>query len=305
MPALKKILYVTSHPEVAGNEAAVKQALYSANALQAELHCLMVHSLAADFRHHQLLNDKLQQSFADAAGAIGVPVVEPAVTLSAGKQVAIEIIRHVISGGFDLVIKSPETEQSTLPGFVSVDMRLMRKCPCPVWLCRPNHDREMRIGVAIDPNYDEVAGRQLSLDLLKLGQQINRLYKHDKLHVLSCWHSDLETSQGNPFLQMDAGQVEKHVEETRKQHHQALMSLLDESSIKPDSVAMHHQKGAPMKLIPRLVKEEAIDLLIMGTVARTGIPGFIIGNTAENILRKLDCSVLAVKPAGFVSPVQP
>jgi hypothetical protein len=32
---------------------------------------------------------------------------------------------------------------------------------------------------------------------------------------------------------------------------------------------------------------------------------FIIGNTAERILDTIDCSVLVVKPEGFVSPVAP
>jgi len=41
----------------------------------------------------------------------------------------------------------------------------------------------------------------------------------------------------------------------------------------------------------------------MGTVARTGIKGLIIGNTAEVILNGIQCSVLAVKPDGFVSPL--
>jgi nucleotide-binding universal stress UspA family protein len=41
----------------------------------------------------------------------------------------------------------------------------------------------------------------------------------------------------------------------------------------------------------------------MGTVARTGINGLLMGNTAEMILTQIDCSVLAVKPQGFVSPV--
>jgi nucleotide-binding universal stress UspA family protein len=41
----------------------------------------------------------------------------------------------------------------------------------------------------------------------------------------------------------------------------------------------------------------------MGTVCRTGIPGLIIGNTAERVLDVVDCSVLTVKPEGFVSPV--
>ncbi len=43
--------------------------------------------------------------------------------------------------------------------------------------------------------------------------------------------------------------------------------------------------------------------VVMGAVARTGIPGFIMGNTAETILNQIGCSVLAVKPPGFVTPV--
>lgn len=48
----------------------------------------------------------------------------------------------------------------------------------------------------------------------------------------------------------------------------------------------------------------ALVLLVMGTVTRTGIQGFLIGNTAEQILQRVACSVLAVKPDGVVSPVQ-
>ena len=43
--------------------------------------------------------------------------------------------------------------------------------------------------------------------------------------------------------------------------------------------------------------------IVMGTVCRTGIPGFFIGNTAEYVLSRVHCSVLTMKPAGFVSPV--
>jgi nucleotide-binding universal stress UspA family protein len=49
---------------------------------------------------------------------------------------------------------------------------------------------------------------------------------------------------------------------------------------------------------------EGVDVLVMGTVARGGIPGMLIGNTAERVLRKLPCSVLTVKPDGFESPVR-
>jgi nucleotide-binding universal stress UspA family protein len=42
----------------------------------------------------------------------------------------------------------------------------------------------------------------------------------------------------------------------------------------------------------------------MGTVARGGIAGLLVGNTAERVLKRLSCAVLALKPEGSVSPVR-
>lgn len=50
-------------------------------------------------------------------------------------------------------------------------------------------------------------------------------------------------------------------------------------------------------MMQKVIREEKIDVLVMGTVARTGSPGFIIGNTAESVVQQLS------KPNGFVSPV--
>jgi hypothetical protein len=63
---------------------------------------------------------------------------------------------------------------------------------------------------------------------------------------------------------------------------------------------IHLLKGDAEALIPALAKKR-IEIIVMGTVIRTGIAGFIVGNTAENILQRVDCSVLTVKPDGFVS----
>ncbi len=58
-------------------------------------------------------------------------------------------------------------------------------------------------------------------------------------------------------------------------------------------------------LIAEWVKTAHVDLIVMGTVARTGIPGLLIGSTAASILQRVNCSVLAVKPDGFASPPVP
>lgn len=63
----------------------------------------------------------------------------------------------------------------------------------------------------------------------------------------------------------------------------------------------HLVKGDPADVTSRFVKDEGINLLVMGTVARTGVPGFFIGNTAEEILHAINCSVLSIKPEDFVA----
>ncbi|MDZ7712715.1 MAG: universal stress protein [Rhodovibrio sp.] len=66
----------------------------------------------------------------------------------------------------------------------------------------------------------------------------------------------------------------------------------------------HVVRGNPRSAIPRMVGELGADLLVLGTVARTGVPGLIIGNTAEDVLNSVDIGIVAVKPPGYVSPVQ-
>ena len=51
------------------------------------------------------------------------------------------------------------------------------------------------------------------------------------------------------------------------------------------------------------IEQHNIELIVMGTISRKGITGMLIGNTAEKLLPFLSCSVLAVKPANFESPV--
>ena len=66
---------------------------------------------------------------------------------------------------------------------------------------------------------------------------------------------------------------------------------------------VHPHHGTAATVIPELARQLHADLVAIGTVARTGIAGWLIGNTAEAILEQLQCSVVAVKPSGFVSPV--
>ncbi len=60
---------------------------------------------------------------------------------------------------------------------------------------------------------------------------------------------------------------------------------------------VHLMHGEAAEVIPQFVSGHGTDLLVMGTIGRTGLSGILMGNTAERILNRVECSVLAVKPA--------
>jgi len=64
-----------------------------------------------------------------------------------------------------------------------------------------------------------------------------------------------------------------------------------------------HLVKAARREIPVLAQQLEVDLVVMGTVARTGIPGLIMGNTAEASSSSSIARWLAIKPPGFVTPV--
>jgi nucleotide-binding universal stress UspA family protein len=86
-------------------------------------------------------------------------------------------------------------------------------------------------------------------------------------------------------------------------HRRALDELLNESGLEHLPWNVHLVKGPADHVVQAVVDRSRINLLVMGTVARTGIRGVVIGNTAEQILETVPCSVIAVKPPGFVSPL--
>jgi nucleotide-binding universal stress UspA family protein len=72
----------------------------------------------------------------------------------------------------------------------------------------------------------------------------------------------------------------------------------------PDDVKTKIVYGDPGEVIPRYAEEQMMDIVVMGSVARVGIPGLLVGNTAEKIVGKIENSVFSIKPDGFVSPVK-
>jgi nucleotide-binding universal stress UspA family protein len=97
--------------------------------------------------------------------------------------------------------------------------------------------------------------------------------------------------------------VDHIVGQAMNRHARFLDQLIEKTPMSSVVPAKHLVRGRPADAIIDFVASHLIGLLVMGTVGRTGIPGLLIGNTAERVLGEVTCSVLALKPRGFVSPV--
>lgn len=217
---------------------------------------------------------------------------------------AIHIIRHVLRDAHDLVIKEAEPKEGG-KGFSSTDMTLLRKCPCPVWLARPisRSRKEIRVAVAISPENRDQAEYDLSVRLLQLSRSLADTCSGE-LDIICCSDYQFEEYlRRNSRVRIPDETILTAVQKVQSQHHASLSRLIQDSGI-GGTYHIRYLKGHADKAIPNFIETKAVDILVMGTVARTGILGFLIGNTAENVVERLGCSLLALKPNGFVSPVK-
>jgi len=187
-------------------------------------------------------------------------------------------------------------------------MHLLRKCPCPLWLFKPRPDAgsPLRLLAAIDPDRDTPGDDRLTRTILELGTSLRRREPGATLDILHCWHAPYEnTLAHNVFVKAGAEEIRRYVQQIETAHRAAFDGALAPFDLTAAAITTRFEKADPTTFIPAFVERHRIDTLVMGTVARTGIAGLLIGNTAEAALTDVDCSVVAVKPAGFQTPVTP
>jgi nucleotide-binding universal stress UspA family protein len=214
---------------------------------------------------------------------------------------SVNIIREVMRDGHDLVIRAARGRGSrTSTFFGTTSKRLLRKCPCPVLLLKAGSVCDCRrIVAAVDATPADDAHASLNKKILQLAKSMCG-EKDCVIDVVHAW--DI---YGESILKEHMRKDE--FEELQRKTEAETERLVDDL-VKPfgmgvgrDNVHVIH--GDPASVIPQFIEHKSADLLVLGTIARTGVSGLLMGNTAEQILNRVECSVLAVKPPGFVSPI--
>lgn len=74
-----------------------------------------------------------------------------------------------------------------------------------------------------------------------------------------------------------------------------LNGLIQEVEKESLEISAELVQGAPYQEIVRKAEEVKVDLIVMGTHGRTGLPHFFLGSVAVRVLRMAPCPVLTVK----------
>jgi universal stress protein E len=129
-----------------------------------------------------------------------------------------------------------------------------------------------------------------------------RHFETAQLTVLSCWSLYGEDAlRHGAFTRVSPDKVETLLKNEEREYVENLNILKHEySDFKFD---WRLEKGKPKLIIPEFVNSNEIDVVVMGTIGRSGIPGFLIGNTSESVLQAINSSVITLKPADWISPI--
>ncbi len=221
--------------------------------------------------------------------------------LASGKA-STEIVQEVIRGKHDLALAVAKGESSGKIGFFGrTSQRLLRTCPCPLWLVAPGTTPKFKnILGCVETSTDNEVDAELNDLIYDLASSISDYHggKLSILHTWSLWNERMLLSRmkSEDFNDLQAKSLE---------HESRLLdAFMQKHGASIDDANVHLFKGEPDEVISDFIRSEGIDLVVLGTVAKSGLGGEIAGNTSEKILGRIECSVLALKPSGFVSPIR-
>lgn len=281
MQAIRSILVLVSpqHPEA----LALKRAKLIAGVTGSHLHLL-----ACDPRHdHTAYLDELRVTLEQEGYSVSA---EQAWHDSLNDT----LIRVQQAEGCGLVVKQHLPDNPLKRALLTPDdWKLLRYCPCPVLMVKTERSWQGgTILAAVDVGNADSEHRTLHASIVSHGFDIAALAKAE-LHVISAYPAPMLSAADPTF------QLRDTIEARYRSHCQAFQA---EYAISDE--CLHLVEGPADTLIPKVAHELDAVVTVIGTVARTGLSGALIGNTAEVILDSLHSDVLVLKPDDIIDHLE-
>lgn len=213
------------------------------------------------------------------------------------------VVRHATNSGADLVVKDTHHHSAmTRALLTNTDWNLLRTCPMPLWLVKPQELAEAPVFVAaIDPMHQHDKPAALDDEILHISKSVAK----DVGGEVHAFHSydpriAVATATANAYIPVSLPFDE--IEQQMHEDHQKRFTEITHFHKIEDSNA-HLVAGVTHEELPLIAEKLHADVVAMGAVARNRWKRLFIGATAERTLEDLPCDLLIIKPDWFRTPV--
>lgn len=203
----------------------------------------------------------------------------------------LDILKTVEDLKPDLLIKDVTLEPVLKRVFITpLDCHLLRECPVPVHLVNQvRYSLPHRVVAAVDPFDPSTHISGLNDTIIQTANAL-ALQCDAPLHLL--YACDLTpVFNGDAPLAVGGWGVDL-VEQLRQSLHQAFVELALRYGVPPER--RHFVMGLPVPVLSEFVEQYLADVVVMGTVHRTGVDR-LIGSNTERALYSVPGSILAVR----------
>lgn len=207
-------------------------------------------------------------------------------------------IKQVQANGHDLLVKATHRHDKLKSViFTPTDWHLLRKSPCDVLLVK-DHDWPVDGTIVTAVNAVSEDKDHINLN--------NKVLQHatDMAKVINANVKVINAYPGTPVniaIEIPEFNSSEYNDSVKAHHDEKTSALAAQFGICEGDCVV--EEGLAEDVIPRVSTNLDAELVIIGTIGRTGLSAAFIGNTAEHVIDGINCDLLAVKPDGFECPV--
>lgn len=209
------------------------------------------------------------------------------------------IVRKSVDGAADIVIKDTHYHTALRRSiFSNTDWSLIRACAATLWLVKPRPPGQRPCFVAaVDPLHERDKPADLDRRILAAAGELSTALGGE-LHVFHAFDVSAALAVSTDAMTMPiALPINDLADAIRAQHGEAVAQLCQAHGIAPERTHVH--QGSTRELLLTLTEQLRADAVVMGAISRSGLKGLFLGNTAEDVLDRLHCDLVIVKPEGF------
>ena len=213
------------------------------------------------------------------------------------------VVRRAVKSGASVVVKDTHHHSAVTRAFLTnTDWNLIRTCPIPLWLVKPNEfDDAPAVVAAIDPMHEHDKPAALDDEILQLakcvaadvGGSVHAFHSYDPRIAVATATANAYIPVSLPFDEIEQQMHEEH--QKRFREITAFHDIDDDNA--------HLVAGLTHEELPAIADRLDAAVVVMGAVARNRWKRLFIGATAERTLEHLPCDLLIIKPDWFKTPV--